>query len=153
MNLKKSLAALFIMTVGLGSIACSSDERKVKDLKDNNPKKTEFRNFSLESANSDPSPVIILDNIPYRDELIHRIQLNEERLYNLQKNYERLSENVDIHFLREIFYLKKENLNLKIRLNTYKGMSSFDFNNVRQSLVKDIEDLEKEINKLESRMS
>jgi hypothetical protein len=149
MNLKKGLAAFFIMTVGLGSIACSSDESKNKSQRDSKTVQKEFRNFSIERANSDTRPVIIADNVPLRDELIQRVQLNEERLNSLQKTYETLAEKVDLHFLREIFYLKKENLNLKIRLNSYKGMTSFDFNNVRESLIKEIEDLENEIKKLE----
>jgi hypothetical protein len=149
MNRQKSLAAFSIMIVGLGLIACSSEESKVKSQNDSSTEQKDFRNFRLESTNSDTSAVIILDNTPYRDEIMQRIQVNEEKLNGLQKNYETLSENVDIYFLREIFYLKKENLNLKVRLKSYKGLSSYDFSNVRESLTKDLGSLEGEIKKLE----
>lgn len=153
MNFKKGLAVCSILILGLALIACDSSEKKAKKDRGRLYEQKEFRTFTPDKGGKEAKPSATLGYQSYIEELESSRLRQMNRLDSIHEAYSSADRDQNMGIFRDIFYLKKQGVALKSTIIQIRGLSSYEFNAQRILIKTELEELEKEITKLEKGMN
>ncbi|MFD2200959.1 hypothetical protein [Shivajiella indica] len=149
MNSIKKISLFLSFSIGLILFGCLPKEKIIQKENDPNINQKEFRSF-----NKPKTEKLVISNSAssyqaYLNASDKILSSQREKLNVLQSGYESSLKGNNIQVFKEIYYLKKNNLSLKVRLGNLKGLSYSEFTLEKESINLDIAKMDIEIKRLE----